>query len=92
MPNTIKMLRKDLNRFKEDPIYQKMVAKEYALVVLRASKGCPLTASVLWLKGQAAAPTEADYQTVRFKRFVSEWEAISGIPVGQDPVVRRFCK
>lgn len=91
MPNTVRMLKKDVNRFREDPIYQKMVVKEYAIKVLQSSRGCPLTASVLWLKGAGAKPIPADFQTARFKRFVQEWEAVSGFPIEQDPIIKRYC-
>ena len=72
--------------------YQKMVSREYALKVLQAAKGCPLKASVLWLKGPAATPKVMDYTSKRYKRFVAEWEAFTGISITQDPLIARYCQ
>ncbi len=91
MPNTLDYLKANQDKFKSNLHYQKAVAGRYALKVLQAADGCVLTASILWMRGPAADPIPADYQSPRFKRFIAEWEAISG-PIDQDPFIRRFCK
>ncbi len=95
MPNTVKLLdrRPDaLEKFKSNPSYEKKLAKKYALTILRAAGGCPLTASILWLRGPGAQPVPLDFTTARFKRFVAEWEAFTGAPIDQDPFIKKYCK
>lgn len=91
MPNTIKMLKKDLNKFKTDKKYEKKVAEIYALKILQAAGGCPLKASVLWLKGPLAAPISTDYTSTRYIRFVQEFEALRG-PIQKDKIIMRYCQ
>ncbi len=92
MPKTIKMLKRDPERAKTDTIYQKKVAKEYALKILQASRGCPLTASILWLKGPQGRLNALDYTTARYKRFIAEWEAFTDVSIQEDPIILRYCQ
>lgn len=92
MPNTILMLKRDPERFKQDPIYEIKVVKQYALKLLVKAQGCPTLASILWLRGPGLKPTVLDYTSTRYKRFVKEWEAISGYSLDKDPVIRRYCR
>ncbi len=91
MPNTIRMLKRDPEKFKFNSMYEKKVAKEYALQILKAAKGCPLKASVLWLKGSGGKVTPLDYSTPRYQRFITEWEAFSGLPIYEDPIILKYC-
>lgn len=90
MPNTIKMLKKDLKKFKTNKKYQQKVAEIYALKVLQAAGGCPLKASVLWLKGPSSVPTVLDYTSSRYKRFVQDFELLRG-PIEKDEIIMRYC-
>ena len=92
MPNTIRMLKKDPNRLKIDSGYEKQVAQSYALKILKVAKGCPLRASILWLKGPNSRPVAADYSSIRYKKFISEWEALTRIPIEKDPLILRYCQ
>lgn len=92
MPKTVLSLKKDLFKFKTNPIYQKQVVKLYALYILRAAKGCPLTASILWLRGPNGRPTPLDYTTPRYRRFIAEWQAFSGYSIDKDPSILRYCQ
>ena len=91
MPNTIKMHKKDPERFKTDLKYQRKVAKIHTIKVLQKTRGCPLTASILWLKGRNYKVKPADYQTPRYKRFVAEWERFRGLPLHKDPLILKWC-
>ncbi len=90
MPNTIKLLKKDPIRVKLDLNYQKQVAWSYAIKVLSAAQGCPLRASILWLRGPGARPKESDYTTSRYNKFISEW-AKTGEAIESDPLILRYC-
>ena len=92
MPNTIKLFTQNLTRFKEDPSYEKRIAVKYSVVVLNAARGCPLTASILWLRGPSGKPKPADYKSPRYIRFVEEWETVSKYSIEEDPDLIYYCK
>ncbi len=93
MPNTVKLLDRNpsaLSKFKNDKLYERKLAKKYALKVLQSARGCPLKASILWEKGPAAKILPSDYKTPRYKKFVSEWETLFG-PIDKDVLILRYC-
>lgn len=95
MPNTIMTLSRNpasIEHYKNNSDYELKLASKYAVIVLQASHGCVLTASILWLKGPNGNVTKADHTTVRYLKFVKEWEKQSGVSIMKDPVIRRYCK
>lgn len=91
MPNTILEMKGDVERFKIDKNYKFKLSKKYALKVLKVAKGCPLDASILWLRGPAARILPDDYKTPRYTKFVKEWERFFG-PINRDKLILRYCK
>lgn len=95
MPNTLMEMARNpttLDTIIFDKRRQKKIAKKYALKVLQKAQGCPLTASILWLRGPNAKPTPADYKSPRFARFVLEWENIRQIKVTEDKFISYYCQ
>ena len=90
VPNTIRLLGKDPELVKISPKYELEVAKLYAIRVLSKAKGCPLKASILWLRGPAATPRPQDYQSPRYKRFMTQWTYSNG--PHKDLVKEFYCK
>lgn len=93
MPNTVKLLDRSpasVDRFKTDIDFKFKLAEKYALQVLQAARGCPLDASILWLRGPGAKIRESDYKTPRYAKFVKEWENHFG-PINNDVLILRYC-
>ena len=94
MPNTIKLIDRSPNsieKYKIDKQYEIDIMLKYALYVLQRAKGCPIQASILWLKGHNYKIKTADYQTKRMTKFIKEWENITNTTIYRDPLIIKYC-